>query len=55
VSVKLRTHDIVGGPAPSFDIETGPGDVVLEGEADDDPLTEGMTTVLRELNRARGR
>ena len=57
VSVKLRTHQVLG-PAPSnpgFEIEPGPGDVVLEGEAADDPMTELMTTVLRELGRARGR
>ena len=70
VSVKLRIHEILGpapssaeaagliqrtGPRPSFEIEAGPRDVVLEGEAADDPMTELMTTVLRELGRARGR
>jgi hypothetical protein len=57
VSVKLRTHQILGPAAtnPSFDIEAGPADVVLEGEAADDPITELMTTVLRELGQARGR
>jgi hypothetical protein len=57
VSVKLRTHEYVGGAATAatFEIEPGPGDVVLEGEAAEDPITELMTTVLRELNRARGR
>lgn len=70
VSVKLRQHEILGpatsgntetnlteritGPL-SFEIETGPDDIVLEGEAADDPMTELMTTVLRELGRARGR
>ena len=54
VSVKLRTHEYIGGETTSFDIEPGPGDVVLEGEAADDPVTELMTTVLRELGRARG-
>ena len=57
VSVKLRTHQVLGPAAsnPGFEIEPGPGDVVLEGEAADDPVTELMTTVLRELGRARGR
>jgi hypothetical protein len=56
VSVKLRTHEIIGGPTPadSFEITPGPADVVLEGQAADDPVTELMTTVLRELDR-RGR
>jgi len=57
VSVKLRTHDYVGGTATAatFEIEPGPDDVVLEGQAAEDPITELMTTVLRELGRARGR
>jgi hypothetical protein len=55
VSVKLRTHEYIGGEKPSFEIEPGPDDVILEGEAADDPVTELMTTVLRELGRARGR
>jgi hypothetical protein len=70
VSVKLRIHEILGptagsagaagvvertpAPPPSFEIQAGPGDVVLEGEAGDDPLSELMTAVLRELRRARG-
>jgi hypothetical protein len=57
VSVKLRTHEYVGGAATadSFAITPGPDDVVLEGQAAEDPITELMTTVLRELGRARGR
>jgi hypothetical protein len=57
VSVKLRTHEYVGGAATaeSFAITPGPGDVVLEGEAAEDPITESMTTVLRELGRTRGK
>ena len=53
VSVKLRTHEYVGGAATdeSFAITPGPDDVVLEGQADEDPVTELMTTVLRELGR----
>ena len=53
VSVKLRTQEYLGGAMPSFEIEPGPGDVVLEGAAGDDPVTELLTTVLRELGRAR--
>lgn len=57
VSVKLRTHEYVGGTATAdtFAITPGPDDVVLEGQAAEDPLTELMTTVLRELGRARGK
>jgi hypothetical protein len=57
MSAKLRTHEYVGGAATadSFAITPGPNDVVLEGEAAEDPLTELMTTVLRELGRARGK
>jgi hypothetical protein len=57
VAVKLRTHQYVGGEATadSFAIIPGPDDVVLDGQAADDPVTELMTTVLRELGRARGR
>jgi hypothetical protein len=57
VSVKLRTHEYIGGAvtAESFAIAPGPDDVVLEGQADEDPITELMTTVLRELGRARGK
>jgi len=56
VSVKLRTHEYIGGAATdeSFAITPGPDDVVLEGQADEDPVTELMTTVLRELGRTRG-
>jgi hypothetical protein len=57
VSVKLRMHRLMGPSAdnPTFDIEPAAGDVVLEGQAADDPVTELMTTVLRELGRLRGR
>ena len=57
VSVKLRTHEYIGGAAPAntFEIQPGPDDVVLDGVAADDPVTELMTTVLRELGRAKGK
>jgi len=57
VSVKLRTHEYIGGAVTneSFAITPGPDDVVIEGQADEDPITELMTTVLRELGRARGK
>jgi hypothetical protein len=57
VSVKLRTHDYIGGEAAAatFEIEPGSDDVVLEGQAAEDPITELMTTVLRELGRVRGK
>jgi hypothetical protein len=57
VSLKLRTHEYIGGQAAAdtFAITPGPDDVVLDGQAAEDPLTELMTTVLRELGRARGK
>lgn len=55
ISLKLRSQIHAGGVTPSFEIEPGPGDVVLEGEASDDPVSELMTTVLRELGRAQGK
>jgi hypothetical protein len=55
VSIKLRTHRILGTQSASFDITPAAGDVVLEGEAGEDPVTELLTTVFRELGRARGR
>jgi hypothetical protein len=57
VSVKLRTHEYIGGAVTneSFAITPGPDDVVIEGQADEDPITELITTVLRELGRARGK
>jgi len=57
VSVKLRTHEYIGGAVTneSFAIAPGPDDVVIEGQAGEDPITELMATVLRELGRARGR
>jgi hypothetical protein len=57
VSLKLRTHTYVGGAAKAdtFEIVPGPDDVVLEGMAADDPVTELMTTILRELGRVRNR
>ena len=54
VSLKLRMQRYLGGATPSFDIVPEPGDVVLQGAAGDDPLSELMTTVLRELGRVRG-
>ena len=57
VSVKLRTHEYIGGAVTneSFAIAPGPDDVVIEGQAGEDPITELMATVLRELGRARGK
>jgi hypothetical protein len=55
VSIKLRSQIHAGSVTPSFEIEPGPDDVVLEGVAGEDPITELMTTVLRELGRARRR
>ena len=54
VSVKLRSQVQADGTSPGFEIQPGPGDVVLEGEAGDDPVVELLTTVLRELGRLRG-
>ena len=38
----------------AFEILAGPGDVVLEGEATNDPLADVVGTVLRELGRVKG-
>jgi hypothetical protein len=40
-------------PAEEFDLTSGPGDVVLAGASEHDPLTDVLTTVLRELGRVR--
>lgn len=57
VSVKLRTHRYINGAATesTFEIEPNTEDVVLEGQAAEDPVTELVSTVLRELGRARGK
>ena len=56
VSFKLITqvlrHPADVAPA-EFEIQAGPGDVVLEGEASNDPLSDMLTTVLRELGRVK--
>jgi hypothetical protein len=38
----------------AFEILAGPGDIVLEGEATNDPLADVVGTVLRELGRIKG-
>jgi hypothetical protein len=38
-----------------FEIQAGPEDVVFEGAASNDPVTELLETIFRELARARGR
>jgi hypothetical protein len=37
-----------------FEIQTAPGDVVLEGEATSDPMADVLGTVLKELGRSKG-
>jgi hypothetical protein len=54
VSVKLRSQTQATSPAAGFEIQPGPGDVVLDGEPGDDPVMELMTTILRGLGPARG-
>ena len=39
--------------ADAFTITAGPGDVVLQGEASPDPLSDVLVTALRELGRAK--
>jgi len=39
--------------AAEFEIHPGPNDVILEGTAAEEPLVELVTTILRELTRAR--
>ena len=41
--------------ASEFQIVAAPGDVVLTGESNEDPVTDTLTTVLRELGRLKGR
>ena len=38
-----------------FAIEPGPDDVVLTGESSGDPVSDALTTILREVGRLRGR
>jgi hypothetical protein len=38
----------------AFEIVAGPGDIVLEGEATNDPMADVVGTVLRELGRIKG-
>jgi hypothetical protein len=40
-------------PAEEFMIAAGPGDVVLAGQAEHDPVTDVLTTALRELGKKR--
>jgi hypothetical protein len=40
-------------PASEFAIAAGPGDVVLAGTSEIDPVTDVLTTVLRELGRVK--
>jgi hypothetical protein len=40
--------------ADAFTITAGPGDVVLQGEASPDPLSDVLVTALRELGRTKG-
>ena len=54
VSVKLIGELSAARISPGFEIQPGPGDIVLEGEAGDDAVSELLTTILRELGRARG-
>lgn len=42
-------------PATAFEIQPGPGDVVLEGSAETEPMRELLTTIIRELAKARAR
>lgn len=57
VSFKLIRQELQqpGDVTPTeFEIHAGPGDVVLEGEATNDPLSDVLSTVLRELGRIKG-
>jgi hypothetical protein len=46
----VRTADAV--PASEFEIHPGPDDIVLNGAASDEPVTELLTTLARELARS---
>lgn len=57
ISFKLLQHLVLGGnvqmtPDP-FELQTGPGDVVLEGVPTDHPFEEALITIIRELARSR--
>jgi hypothetical protein len=58
VSVKL-IRQLVRQPAEvspaEFEIQSGPDDVVFEGEATSDPMADMIGTMLRELGRIKGR
>jgi hypothetical protein len=41
-------------PPGEFEIATGAGDVVLRGESERDPVSDVLSTVLRELGRVKG-
>ena len=50
---ELRRQSADVAPA-EFDIPAGSGDVVLEGEGANDPFSDVLLTVLRELGRVKG-
>jgi hypothetical protein len=52
VSFKLLRQTVAMDVAPSeFEIQPGPDDVVLDGVASDEPVSELLTTLVRELAR----
>jgi len=53
VSVKLRSQTQATNISTGFEIEPGPGDVVLDGEPGDDPVMELLTTILRAVGPAK--
>ena len=55
VSFKLITRALrQTAPGSEFAIPVGPGDVLLKGEATNDPIADVLGTVLRELGRLKG-
>ena len=57
ISFRLLQHVVLSGsvqmsPDP-FELQTGPGDVVLQGVPSDHPFDELLTTLVRELARSR--
>ena len=56
ISVTLIQQVTAASVAPQdFEIAAGPGDVVLDGDASDDPFHDSINIVLRELGRMKAR
>ena len=52
--IRRSTRQPADAGAAAFAISAGPGDVLLKGEASNDPVSDVLETVLRELGRVKG-